>query len=84
MAKESIMNRIDLLQHFTYGTLIAFFVINSFVTIGVWYGFGICVAIAVGKEVIWDKWMKKGTFDWLDMVFTIAPAVMILLTILNR
>ena len=83
MAKKKIM-RIDLLQHFTFGTLIAFFVINSFVNIGVWYGFAICVAIAAGKEVIWDKLMKKGTFDWLDMAYTIVPAVLILLTILNR
>jgi len=71
--------RVDLLQHFVVGTGIAFFCIN----INLWWGFLACVVIAVGKEVVWDKLLKKGTFDWWDMAYTIAPAVMILLTRMN-
>jgi hypothetical protein len=25
--------------------------------------------IGVGKELIWDKWMKRGTFEWKDIWF---------------
>lgn len=71
--------RTDLMLHFLYGSMIAFFLIN----INLWYGFGIAVLISVLKEVVYDKLMKKGTFDWLDLAFGIAPAVMLLLTRMN-
>lgn len=28
------------------------------------------IAAGFAKDYIWDKWLKKGTFDYLDIVFT--------------
>ena len=76
--------RVDLLQHFIVGSILGFVAINTTVGIGVWWGFGLCVLVAAAKEVVWDKMLGKGTFDWLDMAYTILPALMFLLTSLNR
>ena len=69
----------DKLLHFFFGTLIAFGAIN----INLYYGFAIAILISVGKEVVYDKLMKKGTFDWWDMAFGVFPALLIFLTRLN-
>lgn len=35
---------------------------------------GLVIAIVVGalKELVWDKWCKKGTPEWLDFWATVA------------
>lgn len=35
------------------------------------FGFGLSVLIGGGKELIWDKWLKKGTPELWDFLWTI-------------
>ena len=43
-----------------------------------------CVLAALGKDLIWDKWLKRGEYEPLDIVTTLiggsAGVVMVLLT----
>ena len=59
----------DKLKHFFIG----YFISLSIIFIGV-YGVFLTLAIAVAKE-IYDKVSKKGTPEILDIVYTVAPAV---------
>lgn len=34
----------------------------------VWAAALLALAVGVGKEVVWDKWMGRGTFDRKDLV----------------
>lgn len=38
----------------------------------------VCAAVLCGlaKEFVWDKWMKKGTFDRKDLMADAAGAVL--------
>lgn len=58
----------DKLLHVLCGYVIA-------VTIGMWIPWLGAVAgilAAFGKEFIWDKWLKKGTFEWQDINATLV------------
>lgn len=33
-----------------------------------WVAIIATTAIGIGKELVWDKWMKKGTFDRKDLL----------------
>lgn len=59
----------DKLKHFFIG----YFISLSIVFIGV-YGVFLTLAIAIAKEV-YDKVSKRGTPEMLDIVYTVAPAV---------
>ena len=37
------------------------------------------IAIALMKEIVWDKIMKKGTFDWVDILFGVLAGVVVAL-----
>ncbi len=30
------------------------------------------ILAAFGKEFVWDKWMKRGTFEWQDLNVTLV------------
>lgn len=54
-------------------------------------GFGLFVATVAGalKELVWDKWLKRGTPEWLDFWATvlggvIGGLVVVLLKLLGR
>lgn len=66
----------DKLLHFFYATLISFVLIN----IDSWIGFFIALLIFIAKEIIYDKWLKKGTPELLDFIYGAIPAILILLT----
>ena len=72
------MNRIqtDKLLHFICGTyiyLIASVLLTPMLSI-------LLVIIAgFAKEFIWDKWMDKGTFEWADIIYTVAGGVLALI-----
>ena len=66
----------DKAYHFIAGVLLGFVFINM----SMYYGFVVAVLISILKEVIWDKWMKKGTFEWYDMLSGIAGTSLIFLT----
>lgn len=34
----------------------------------VWAAAGITLAVGIGKELIYDKWLSKGTPQWKDIV----------------
>ena len=68
------MNRIqkDKLLHFIGGTyiyLIASVLLTPMLSI-------LLVIIAgFAKEFIWDRWLGKGTFEWMDIIYTITGGV---------
>lgn len=60
------MNKIptDKLLHFLISALLTF-VLNCFLPIS--WAVGTAIVIGVLKEVVWDKLLKKGTFELEDM-----------------
>ena len=62
----------DKLLHFICGTyiyLIASVLLTTMLSI-------LLVIIAgFAKEFIWDRWLGKGTFEWMDIVYTITGGV---------
>lgn len=53
----------DKLLH--YVSCLAIF--RTFDIFGTWVGAVVSIVFALGKEFIWDKWWKKGTFEWQDL-----------------
>lgn len=71
----------DKLYHFTAGFVIALI----FGLITPVLGLGMAVLAGILKDVVWDKFLKKGTFEVLDIFFTgvggvIGMVVAIILT----
>lgn len=33
-----------------------------------WVAIVATVVVGVAKELVWDKWLGKGTFDWKDLL----------------
>ncbi len=62
----------DKLLHFICGTyiyLIASVLLTPMLSI-------LLVIIAgFAKEFIWDRWLGKGTFEWMDIIYTITGGV---------
>lgn len=58
----------DKLLHFLCGYVIAI-TLSLFV---VWLGPVVGVLAAFGKELVYDKWMGKGTFEWQDINVTLV------------
>lgn len=65
----------DKLKHFFLGFLI--FLIVSLI-FGNWVAISVVTLVAIAKEV-YDKKSGTGQFEWLDMVYTICPGVLIIL-----
>ena len=62
--------RTDLIKHIILSMRISFAL-----AIGIWLvthnllmllAFPLTVLVGAGKELIWDKWLKKGTPEWKD------------------
>lgn len=66
----------DKLLHFVGGTFISFPLITLFSTTG----FLISILIFAAKEIIYDKIMKKGTPELNDFIYSIIPAILLLIT----
>lgn len=60
----------DKLLHYFYGSIIAFPLVLLFC----FYGVVITLLIATIKEVVYDKLLKRGTFEVLDIVYTVTPS----------
>ena len=72
---------LDKANHFIYGYLIFCF---SQIFFSLIISTLIVSIVAAAKEVIWDKYLQKGTPDWKDFLFTIAgPIPIILLEIIK-
>jgi len=65
----------DKLLHFFYGTILSFIFIMVFGIKGLW----LVVFIAASKELIYDWYMKKGTPEFMDFVFTCVPVIIFLI-----
>ena len=75
------MNRIqkDKLLHFICGTYI-YLIASALLTPMM----SILLVIIAGfaKEFIWDKWLDKGTFEWMDIVYTVVGGLMAMILLL--
>jgi|TARA_B110000908_G_C10035970_1_gene349564 hypothetical protein len=73
----STLNKVpnDKLLHFFYGTILSFV---GFLLIGDG-ALVVVAAIAAAKELVWDKAMSKGNCDVKDFVYTVVPAIMMLI-----
>ena len=71
-----IMNKflipVDKANHFIYGYLIFCLSQIFFVTP---VSALIVLIIGAAKEIVWDKYLQKGTPDWNDFAFTIAGPI---------
>ncbi len=75
------MNRIqkDKLLHFISGTyiyLIASVLLTPMLSVM------LVIIAGFAKEFIWDKWLNKGTFEWMDIVYTIVGGLMAMILLL--
>ncbi len=62
----------DKLLHFICGTyiyLIASVLLTPILSIGLVFIAGFA------KEFIWDRWLGKGAFEWMDIIYTITGGV---------
>ncbi len=66
----------DKANHFIYGFLI-FIGLNIFVNENIAFS-TVCI-IALLKEIVHDKILKKGTPEIKDFIFTILPAIILIL-----
>lgn len=65
----------DKLLHFFYGTILSFV---GFLLLG--DGALVVVsAIAAAKELVWDKALGKGNCEMADFIYTVVPAIMMLI-----
>ena len=75
------MNRVqkDKLLHFICGTYI-YLIASVFLTPML----SILLVIIAGfaKEFIWDKWLGKGAFEWMDIIYTITGGVVAMILLL--
>ncbi len=63
----------DKLLHFICGTyiyLIASVLLTPILSIG------LVIIAGFAKEFIWDRWLGKGAFEWMDIVYTIVGGLM--------
>ena len=68
---EWLKNNYDKYLHLLVGAMLTPWLINDIGLGGGWLGWCVIFAIAfVYKELIHDKIMKKGTFEKLDVVYT--------------
>lgn len=67
---------IDKQKHLIYGYLIVA-VLSLFINPLI--AFAVCFIVGICKEVIWDKWLGKGQFEYADMYYTWFGGIMALL-----
>ncbi len=49
-----------------------------------WAAVLITLAIGIAKELVWDKWLKKGTAEWKDIIAdAVGIALGAVLTVLD-
>lgn len=65
----------DKLLHFFWGAIMSFCLIITFNTIG----FVISLIIPAIKELYYDKYLGKGNCEIMDYIYSVAPAIMIII-----
>lgn len=83
---RDILNKIgiDKYQHFAVAAIAAFVLKNglSFIVdniIAALIASGVVFAACVGKEIIYDKWMGKGSVEWQDLFAGIIGIIIAIL-----
>ena len=69
------MNK-DKLLHFICGTyiyLIASVLLTPMLSVM------LVIIAGFAKEFIYDKWLDKGTFEWMDIVYTVSGGICVLI-----
>lgn len=84
--EDFIINHYDKWLHFLIsGTLTVWLIFLPKKTYIKIIGFGVCLAIAFSKEFIIDLWLDKGTFEWLDIIYTtIIPVIGLIVSLILR
>lgn len=72
------MIQIDKLLHFSAGYIIAVYTTSIYSQL--WVMLLVPTVIGLAKELIYDKWMKEGTPEWMDWMFTILGGIVWSLT----
>ena len=62
----------DKLLHFIAGTYIYLFMV---LFAPIWIAISVVIVAGFVKEFIWDKWLDKGCFEWMDIIYTITGGV---------
>ncbi len=85
------MNILDLIKqkdkqkHFNSGLVLSLVFALIFVNYyPIAWAIGVALFAGLLKDIVWDKWMEQGNFEWWDIVFTAAgaiPTVIILLLV---
>ncbi|HET8838497.1 MAG TPA: hypothetical protein VFM82_05820 [Flavobacteriaceae bacterium] len=68
--------RHDLLKHFVFGFFL--FVILDLV-FDPWMALMFTAMIALGKEIVWDGILKKGTPEVVDVIYAVIPGLLLVL-----
>lgn len=73
----ALLNQIplDKLLHFFVGFVLSVILIPLFN----WVGFILVVIVAAAKEIFFDHYLERGKFEIADFVWTIVPAILILI-----
>lgn len=76
--------RVDYLAHFIAGiclTELFFTIIHIFHSNFIAYLIATLYTLAIifGKEFIYNKWMKKGTFEWMDIILGCSGLVLVII-----
>lgn len=62
----------DKWKHFVAGFVIS---TAGYILINIWAGIALAVFVGFAKDVIWDLWLKKGTYDPKDIYWTAYGAI---------
>jgi hypothetical protein len=62
--------------HFAAGFVTA--TITAFFTNNIYLAVGAATFLGLFKDVVWDLWLKRGTFDYVDIIATILGSVPII------
>lgn len=76
MLNTKLLLRHDLLKHFLGGFLIY---AMTYVLLGNIIALMASILIGIGKEVVYDKLMNKGTPEFIDDLYVIIPALLMFL-----
>lgn len=76
--------RVDYLAHLLAGITLgefAFTIVHIFSGSLIYYIIAALIVLFIifAKDVIWDKWMKKGTFEWADIIIGCLGLLMVII-----
>ena len=71
----------DKVYHFVAGIIIAVLSISAlkFTELNMLWAVVPVILIGAAKELIWDKWMKRGCAEWMDFVWTCIGGILTVL-----